>query len=74
MQHHKGAKDIIFYFPYIYKKLNTKKYQNLGGQLHKLFIKTNLKQIQGRKPWIQKTKYSQQMKSKQLLKLLHTKV
>jgi hypothetical protein len=47
------------------KKLKHKRdCQNLMGQSYKLYIQTNLKQIQGRKPCIQTTEYLQDTKRK----------
>ncbi len=47
------------------KKLKQKMdYQNLVRQSHKLFIKINLKQIQRKRPHIQKIEYSQHTKKK----------
>jgi hypothetical protein len=54
-----GVEDIILLLSLVMQKVETQKAcQNLIGQIHKLFTKTNMKQIQVKRPCIQKIKYS----------------
>jgi hypothetical protein len=54
----KGTKDKIFLPSFDKQKVETQKAcQNLIGYTRKLSTKTNLKQIQVRRPCVQKTKY-----------------